>query len=201
MHLARFAGFNDQTDARPGAFANQNDDARPETASKAGMGACSRSMPRSERIRMLTPRSMASLACAHSLSIALFQTLLPFGNLVKNGKSDGLEIRAVKVLELGEFLVGQDGRLEFDQAATLRHGRKQIALGPDGRLRRGDQFLADAIDGWIGNLGEELLEIIVKALGLVGKHRERRVRAPSEPMASTPSRAMGAMMMRKSSKV
>jgi hypothetical protein len=40
---------------------------------------------------------------------------------------------------------------------------------------RGDDLLADRVDRRVGDLGEELLEVIVEQARLVGEHRERRV--------------------------
>ena len=51
----------------------------------------------------------------------------------------------------------------------------EIALGAEARLGGGDQLLADAVDGRIRDLGEELLEVIVEQARLVGEHGERRI--------------------------
>ena len=79
------------------------------------------------------------------------------------------------MFEPRKFLVGQDGRLQLDQIATRRLWLEQIALGTEGRFRRRDQFLADAVNGRIGHLREELLEIIVEQLRFVGQNRRGSV--------------------------
>ena len=52
----------------------------------------------------------------------------------------------------------------------------KIALTADGRLRRGDEFLADAVDGRVRDLRKELFEVVVEQLRFVREHRERDVR-------------------------
>ena len=56
-------------------------------------------------------------------------------------------------------------------------GLSRLPSRADGGLGGGDDLLADAVDRRIGDLGEELLEIIVKELRLVGEHGERGVGA------------------------
>jgi hypothetical protein len=55
--------------------------------------------------------------------------------------------------------------------------------------------------GGLVTCAKELLEIVVEQLRLVRQHRQRRVRAHRADRPRTPSRAIGAMMMRRSSKV
>ena len=81
------------------------------------------------------------------------------------------------MLELGELLVGEDGGLELDEPGVLGRGLEQVALRADGRLGRGDDLLADAVNRRIGHLGEELLEVAGERLRLVGQHRQRGVGA------------------------
>ena len=52
---------------------------------------------------------------------------------------------------------------------------EQIALRAEARLGGGDDFLADAVDRRIGDLREQLLEVVVEQLRLVREHGERRV--------------------------
>src|ERR1035441_9002184 len=74
----------------------------------------------------------------------------PVGYLEQDRNGDGLEPWQVNVLELGEFLVGQDGGLEFNEPGVLRGGLEQVALRANGRLGRGNKFLADAVDRRVG---------------------------------------------------
>ena len=73
------------------------------------------------------------------------------------------------------MLVVQDRSPELDLARRLRPGLEQVPLGADRRLRGHDQLLADRVDGRVGHLGEELLEVVVQELGPLREDRERRV--------------------------
>ncbi len=103
--------------------------------------------------------------------------------------------------QLREFLVREDGRLELDEVAAFRDGPQQIPLGTDAGLRGRDDFLADAIDRRVGDLGEELLEIVVQQDCGWFESTARGVSLPIEPTASTPSRAIGTSNRRNSSNV
>ena len=56
-------------------------------------------------------------------------------------------------------------------------GSSRLPLRPDRRLDPHDDLLADGVHGRVGDLGEELLEVAVEELGLLGEHRQRRVGA------------------------
>ena len=77
-----------------------------------------------------------------------------------------------------QILVGQD-RLGDFQAHVPAAGvqPQQVGARPDQRHQRHDQFLADGVDGRVGDLGEVLLEVVEQRLGLVRQHRHRVVGA------------------------
>ncbi len=77
-----------------------------------------------------------------------------------------------------QVLVAQD-RLAHFQAHVLAGlvDAEQVRARADERHQRHDQFLADRVDGWVGDLGEVLLEVVEQRLGLAGQHRYRVVRA------------------------
>ena len=52
---------------------------------------------------------------------------------------------------------------------------QQIPLWPDVTFQSHHDFFADGIDGWIGYLGEELLEIVVQHARLVRHHGQSAV--------------------------
>ncbi len=56
-------------------------------------------------------------------------------------------------------------------------GSSRLRSGPKAGAERRDQFLADRIERWIGDLREELLEVVVQEAGPVREHRDRRVGA------------------------
>ena len=65
------------------------------------------------------------------------------------------------VLELGEFFVGNDRRLQLDQIRALRFRIEQVALWSDGGDGRGHDFLANAVNRRVGDLCKQLFEIVV----------------------------------------
>ncbi len=81
----------------------------------------------------------------------------------------------VHVLERGQLLVRQD-RVRNAQPVGVLFGRfQQISLRPDVALQRHDHFFANRIDRRIGDLREELLEIVVEHPRLVGEAGQGRV--------------------------
>ena len=96
---------------------------------------------------------------------------------VEEGRDgDGAELTLGDFLELGQFLIGEDRRLQFDQVAAGRDGLEQVALRPDGGDGGGHDFLSDTVNRRIGDLGEELFEVVVEQLGFIRKHRQRDIR-------------------------
>ena len=97
---------------------------------------------------------------------------------VEEGRDgDGLELAVGDVTELGEFLVGENRRLELNQVAAGRLRVEQVALGSDRGDRGGDDFFADTVDRRVSDLREELLEVVVEELRLVRQHGEWDVRS------------------------
>ena len=74
-----------------------------------------------------------------------------------------------------ELPVAEHRTVKLDLAAMPRTRREEIALRPEQSAQGHHQRLADGIDGRIGHLGEELLEIGVEQLGSFAQHRERAV--------------------------
>ena len=105
----------------------------------------------------------------------LFESGSAAGHLIVDGQGGGLETGAVEDAEFFQFLVRDDRRGQLDLAAALRRGLEEIAFRTERGERRGDDFLADRIDRRIGDLREELLEIVVEQLGFVGEGGQRRV--------------------------
>ena len=88
---------------------------------------------------------------------------------------DRTEFTLGDVPEFGQFFVGQDWGLQFDQVATRWIRIQQIAFWADRRDGGGDDFFADTIDRRIGDLREKLFEIIVEELRFIRQDGERDV--------------------------
>jgi len=62
---------------------------------------------------------------------AFLEARAPVVHLEEDGKRDGLEVLAGHVFELGQFLVGEDGRFQFDEPATLGIRLQEVPLRAD----------------------------------------------------------------------
>jgi hypothetical protein len=102
-------------------------------------------------------------------------------DLEERGDGHGSEATAgrtpVERAQPFQILVGEHRRGHVELPARLRRGLEEVPLRPDRGLDPHDDLLADGIHGGIGDLGEELLEVAVEELGLLGQHGERRVGA------------------------
>ena len=95
----------------------------------------------------------------------------------EHGDGGGLEARQVHVADPRQLLVVQDRGLELELSAGVGRRLEQVALGPDRRRDLRHELLADAVERRIGDLGEELLEVVVEQPRPVRQHGERRVGA------------------------
>ena len=79
--------------------------------------------------------------------------------------------------QLRHLLVGEHGSLQLDQMRALGLGLEKVLLRANRGLSRGDNLFADAVDGRVRDLREELLEVVEQVLRLVRQHGQRSVRA------------------------
>src|SRR5262249_54442262 len=157
VHLARFSGFKDQSDACARAFPNQvmvNAGNRKHGRNWSHVGPNS-TVGENDDIE----------AFAYGLADFGAQFVHGIGeaggaivNEKKNGRGDRFQARKMEVFVFGEFVVGEGGGFQFDQPGMFGSWLKKIAFRADSSLSRHDQFFANAIDGGIGDLGEELFE-------------------------------------------
>ena len=78
----------------------------------------------------------------------------------QGGQGNGPYVAQVKALYLRQFFIGNNGRLDFYLAAVQRGLLEEIAFTADEALYRRNQFFADGVQGRVGNLGEQLLEVV-----------------------------------------
>ena len=88
---------------------------------------------------------------------------------------------------------------QFQRVAVLRRLIQDIALGPDVADERHHQLFADGIDGRIGDLRKQLLEIIEQRLRLVAKGRPAAYRCPWSRRLFAFQAAMGSRIIFRSS--
>ncbi len=90
-------------------------------------------------------------------------------HLVGDGDGHRLEARERDVAQPLELAVVDEGARELDLPRRLRSRMHEVPLGSHEGLGTDDDLLADRVDGRVRDLGEELLEVVVQELGLVGE--------------------------------
>ena len=86
-------------------------------------------------------------------------------------------VDVVDVDDLGQLVVVDDRERQHQLAAALRTRREQVALGPDRRADGGDDLLADRVERRVGDLREQLLEVVEQQPRALAEHGDRRVGA------------------------
>jgi hypothetical protein len=74
----------------------------------------------------------------------------------------------LEVLDGIHLLDGKDGRLELQLVALIGLHLEQITLLSNVRLERHDDSLTNRVDRWVGDLSEQLTEIVVDGTGRGG---------------------------------
>ena len=118
------------------------------------------------------------------------QAVRAVGHAEQHGHGRGLEARPVNVADPRQLGIVEDRGLELDLPAGLGRGLEEVALGTDTGRDLGHQLFADAVERRVGDLREELLEIVVEEPRAVREHGERRVGAHGADRLF-PSVAMG----------
>ena len=112
---------------------------------------------------------------------ALGEGLAAAGDAVEPGEGDGLHAGhvavGVDVDELGEFVVVDDREGQGDGPAGGRGGLQEVALRAERRVQRGDQLFADGVQRRVGDLREELGEVVEEEPGALGERGDGRVGA------------------------
>ena len=175
MHFARLTGFEHEAHARAQTFADQivmqardceQRRDRREFAIHAAIG-------EDEDVHFL----LFDHAARHQTNLfhRLDEALLAASHPEQRRQHADLEARQIHAANLRELLVREDRPLHLEAATVRRLRIQQVAFGTETRFRRSDDLLADAIDRRVGDLREELLEVVVEQPRLVRQHGERRV--------------------------
>ncbi len=98
------------------------------------------------------------------LGKGVFEAVFP-----ADGKSDRGKCGALERAQTAEVFIGQDRTLKLDELVVFLRLVEDIALVADVGGQTHDQFLADRVDRGIGDLREELFEVVVEELGTFGK--------------------------------
>ena len=151
-------------------------------SSSDGMGASSSDELRSESTMILAPSAMASVTLARTSSSARRRPSPPSATAVQPVDGEGLEAGHVAVVvdveELGQLVVVDDReRAAPSGGTTAGPGRSRLPSGPMVPTQRGDELLADGVERRVGDLREQLLEVVEQQAGAVGQDGDRRVGA------------------------
>ena len=82
----------------------------------------------------------------------------------------GLEVLPVDPAQALEVLVGEDRLRQLDHVGVLGPVLEDVALAPHEGDEAHHQLLADGVDRRVGDLGEELVEVVEQAPRLLGEH-------------------------------
>ena len=176
MNLARLTRFQYQPDPRARAFTDQMvvHAGQGQQGGNRRMVVVDAAIGQNEEVAALAD----GLACfGKQIVERLLKPLTAFVHVEKDRQGDRLEAGTVDVAQPLELLVAEDGTFQSNLVATFRLRIQQVPFRADGRVRRRDDFFADTINRRIGDLREQLLEIVVEQLRFVRQHCQRRVRA------------------------
>ena len=82
-----------------------------------------------------------------------------------------------QVAKLRNLIVVEHGEVDLDLPARFGARLEQVVFGADRHAHRRDQLFANRIERRIGDLREQLLEVVVEQARLARQHRERGVGA------------------------
>ena len=97
--------------------------------------------------------------------------------IVVDGNGRDLEARHVHVLDLEQICGGQDRVVDLEHLAVFGLVLQQVAVGTHIDAGRGDDLLADGVDGGVRHLCEPLLEVVEQRRVLAAQDRQRGVSA------------------------
>ena len=94
---------------------------------------------------------------------------------VEKREHHGLELFRLQIFDEFHFLIGEERAVDRERRRAFLIGVHDVCHISDAHRRRGDDLLTDAVNRRIRDLGEVLLEIIVKQLRLLREDGERRI--------------------------
>ena len=160
VHFTGFARFQNEADFGAFALANQEmvETRNGEQSRHGGVIVIDATVAQNDQIHACI--DVQARLTAKFLKGA-FESFGPLAGVEQNRQSHRAEFALGDMLQLGEFFIGNDRRLQFDQVSTLGLRIEQVALRSDGGDRRGHDFLANAVNRRVGDLRKQLLEIVV----------------------------------------
>src|SRR6185503_17850749 len=166
MHFPRFSRLEHQSYARACASADQMmmQPCGREQCRDGRMGSIDFSIRQDQNRRSFADGLIRGLE--KRIQGAL-QTGLTFVRIEENWQRLGLDSRLIDGSELCHFGILQYRLRQSELSATLRVGIDEITFAAKRECRRGNEFFTNWINGWIGDLRKQLLEVVVKQLGFI----------------------------------
>ena len=199
-HLARLAAFDDEGDLGARLFADQVivDRGHGQQAGDGSVFFVDAAVGENQqRVAGLDGQRGAPA----QLGERALQTLGAVFDGKQHGQRGGQEIALADAAHLFQIAIGEDGMRQLQGVAVLRRLVEDVALGADVAGERHDHLFADGVDGRVGDLREQLLEVDETGAAVYRKGRPAACPCPCEPMGSSPFSAMGPRTMRMSSSV
>ena len=107
----------------------------------------------------------------------VLQARLAIGGAEERRQRGGQQIARRDAAQLFQIAIGQDRMRQLERVAVLRRLVQNVALRADVADQRHHQLFANGIDGRIGDLREELLEVVEQRLRTVGEAGQRHIGA------------------------
>jgi hypothetical protein len=163
VHLTRVARLDHEADLRAGLLADQvvvhtrhqqqRRDRRPLGA-RVAVGQHDDARAVGDRDRRLATHAVHRLAQRVPAAVHAVQTR----DHVR--RELGVLAVVVDVNELGQLVVVEDAVRQLDLATRRRARVEEVALGSHRRRERRDELLTDRVERWVGDLCEQLREIV-----------------------------------------
>ncbi|CAB4704754.1 unannotated protein [freshwater metagenome] len=103
------------------------------------------------------------------------------GDAVETADDDGTKFRMPAVIvdvdDLGQIVVVDDRKRQHELTTTVRPRCQQVGLGTDCRADRGDDLFTDRVEWRVGDLREQLLEVVEQQTRALAEHSDGSVGA------------------------
>ena len=172
VHLAGLAGLDDEAAARAQALADEVVVHGRDGQQRGDGGVVRVDRAVGEDDDLVAVEDVLLGLAAEPLQGALHAARL---GREADGDGLGLEVLAVHPAQALEVLVGEHRMGQLDDARVLRPGGQHVALAAHEGDEAHDHLLADGVDGRVGDLREELVEVVEEVARLRRQHGQRRV--------------------------
>ncbi len=180
VHLASLAGLHDEAGARAQALADEVVVDRGHGQQRRDGGVVRIDGAVGEDDDLVAVEDVLLGLAPEPLECALHAARL---GREADGDGLGLEVLPVHPAQALQVLVGQHGVRQLDDARVLRPGGQHVALAAHEGDEAHDHLLADGVDGRVGDLREELVEVVEEAAATSRTARPAACRCPSSRAA------------------